>query len=217
MVDNVWSTLTLENSFNDLRDNEQRAARHKSRSAERLQAVEIASLEKRLAEHRPIVQLAAEDFSRFKDYHCRPGTFQASQAPGTEEACGFRASEILADRRTWASTSVDQLGEHALPLGHALLRAPEVDWPRLWMARLLPSASLVVERLSGKAFLVARVTHWTWDALEVEGGGDVRRVTADPDKVHAFQTLAALDALDVCDFSISLSPGGGLNGFFLHL
>eukprot|EP00969_Alexandrium_andersonii_P166617 7362571-Alexandrium_andersonii.AAC.1 len=71
----VMSTLSFENTFNDLRGNEQRAARHKGRSPPRMQAVQIASVAHRVSAHRPLVDMGPEDVQRFKGWHCRPGAF----------------------------------------------------------------------------------------------------------------------------------------------
>eukprot|EP00969_Alexandrium_andersonii_P373624 15484465-Alexandrium_andersonii.AAC.1 len=50
MFGNLGNTLGLENTFNDLRDNEGRGARRKTRSNERLQSLAVSSLTTRYSE-----------------------------------------------------------------------------------------------------------------------------------------------------------------------
>eukprot|EP00974_Lingulodinium_polyedra_P055225 5310070-Lingulodinium_polyedra.AAC.1 len=69
MLAQVQNTLGLENGFNDLRDNEVRSARHKTRSPNYLQAVANRNMDHRYKDSAPLVDVAPETHGKVRSAH----------------------------------------------------------------------------------------------------------------------------------------------------
>ena len=67
-------TLQLENGFNDLRNNERRAAKHKARSEQSLQSVAVMSQVSRMQKTGCGVAIDPEDVSAETKTHVRKGS-----------------------------------------------------------------------------------------------------------------------------------------------
>ena len=80
----LHNTLALENGYTDLRDNEQRGARHMSRSPITLSALSISSAGSRYQATVDFPIVSAEDVSSVSNLHVRNALFKAENGPHTE-------------------------------------------------------------------------------------------------------------------------------------
>ena len=72
MIGRLLNSLAIENTYNDMRENEGRAARHKTRGNNRLSALAVSSLSTRYAGMFDMVNLGAEQVARFNRFLLRP-------------------------------------------------------------------------------------------------------------------------------------------------
>ena len=79
MFGGVANTLGLENGFNDLRDNECRAARHKQRSEDMLQSLSISSMHTRYGDKLPMPQVTAAVLGAAGSVHCNQDIFDPTK------------------------------------------------------------------------------------------------------------------------------------------
>ena len=72
MIGRLLNSLAIENTYNDMRENEGRAARHKTRGNNRLSALAVSSLSTRYAGMFDMIELGAEQVARFNRFLLRP-------------------------------------------------------------------------------------------------------------------------------------------------
>ena len=172
MFEGNQHTLALENTFNDLRDNEGRGARHKVRTEQVLQGLALSSMQTRYGDHCPIVSVEPEDIAGQAMGHVRPDTFVAGKAPTTPAAVGFESSSLINDRKSWPSTTPNDFSNVQLGLLHALTFTDEDKWDNLWMSNLLRRHMVVRKQESGVLYYVVSARATTISLLELQPTDD---------------------------------------------
>ena len=160
------NTLWIENTFNSLRDNEGRGARHKQRSDTSLMAMVISTMASRLEGDHPerLIMVDDEDASRFESFCMAPGTFRTRDARKT--GLGIEANDIY-NKSAWPSTTPQLFCTNILALLEALRSTDASLWPCLWMAGLIRHNMVLVDA-AGRVFYVLMTTRWTISTLELE-------------------------------------------------
>ena len=103
----VLNSLGIELVFNFLRDNELRAARHKQRGMEKLDALQICQVANSYPELEHI-QCIKEDMQHWGRFKMQPKTYQGWHGPRKEEDLGFDL-DVLTQTQWWSTTSTDAL------------------------------------------------------------------------------------------------------------
>ena len=171
-------------TFNDLRDNEARGARHKQRTATRLQALSISSLTSNF-EPTPQVEVNTSDLSKLRDVHCRPTTFDPT-AFGCSGA-NIDPGDIVRQREGWSATNPQTLALNQQSLCSSLLHAEEDAWPNLWLASCFRSHMVVSSE--NKHYYVVMATKWLVLAYELYNIQGVFYVTCE---VNCFRIGSSL-------------------------
>ena len=127
------NSLHVENTFNALRDNEGRGARHQVRSDSVLQSLSISTMATRLAGTNNLITLEDEDSARFSSYVAYEACFRAKEAPA--EGIGADVRNVK-NKASWPSTKSNLFVLNQCALMTALLMTPSEHWEGLWMAEL---------------------------------------------------------------------------------
>eukprot|EP00959_Pyramimonas_sp_CCMP1952_P111479 2331997-Pyramimonas_sp.AAC.1 len=81
---------------------------------------------------------------------------------------GVDSSTITAEgKRQWPTTTFDVLALTTMTLFRALRLAPELEWPKFWMAGLVDK-HVIVASGAGALYLVVGVTRWLILRWELE-------------------------------------------------
>ncbi len=149
-------TLFEENTFNDLRDNEQRGAKHKHRGAHLMTALAMSSMHTRAPE---LVQaeIDVNDISSFNAVQCQAEAFHPELRHKHASRLGVPSTTITGVK-SWVGTSFDNVATKAMPLLNALLHTPEVSWPCLWLASIVHRNQVIASPTSGEVWYVVSQT-----------------------------------------------------------
>ena len=212
-IEALWSgnthTLALENGFNDLRDNEGRGARHKSRSDPVLQGLALSSMAARYSACTPLVEVEPADIAGQKRMHMRNESFQASRAPTTVGSLGVDASSIVDDRKSWASTSPHEFSTNQIGLMNALHNSKPSTWGNLWMSVLLRGHMVISNHEANQAWYVLGSRQHSVALLKLKlkpGDNDRLLWTIEPDmsSVEYYVPVVALDQYRCHSHTVSL-------------
>ena len=216
IFESMMGTYLLENVFNDMRDNEARGARHKTRGNDLLQSLAISSVTTRYGEVVPHVEVKAEDVAARTKEHCRPAAFLAEKAPTTERACGFDPTFLKGNKKKfWESTSVDRFRNEQMPLLRALMRTDAEMWPKLWIASLLKPHMVVAARDNdATACYIIKVT--TSDAMLLQLDGVAPACTFSPSGVVCSTSITSLTSHWCYDYEMALDISEG-EGYRLRI
>ena len=145
------NTLPVENTFNALRDNEGRGARHKCRSDFVLQGLAISTMATRF-ENDPVelISINDEDSSRYQDYATKPASFRAKDAPTSNLGVDYQSIKA---KTTWQSTTSNLFVLNTLALMKALTLTDSSYWDRLWVVTLFRE-HMVVDVQQAAVFLI---------------------------------------------------------------
>lgn len=202
------TTLALENGFNDLRDNEQRGARHKQRSPNLLQALAISSMATRYKDKANLVELNPEDVARADKYHCRPQVFQA-RGSSSEAEFAFNPDAITEQRRNWTGISLDSLVAEQ-SLFRALLETDESQWAGLAFALLFRQHMVVKCHTTDIVSYVYNVFPWYISLLDLRtiDGVSIFDMDASPDRIRECVPITSYADYCAYDHQISLNTRG---------
>ena len=137
------NTMACEAGFNDLRDHEQRGAKHMRRSQPFSAAVAIRSLELRKAESMETVRLSPEDIQHYARLHVPPAVFDCERRGPTTGFDGLDSDRIA--KGDWPKTSSRHFSTHLCLRQRALLATSPPEWPRLWIAGVFHPHTLLQE------------------------------------------------------------------------
>ena len=157
LFDACIHTLMIENSFNDLRDCENRSNKNKVVAEEQLHAVALRSLEKRYGDKPAVgnVVLAPEDFvTQAADSRASVEYATSKEDLIDSSAVGLNADKLVHDRDSWEKTKVHLVTDVQAVLLRALclLDNDRDKWPLIWMSRLHTERSVVSK--GGKCYLI---------------------------------------------------------------
>jgi len=93
MFDGPSNSVIEENMFNADRNEQERAARHKSRGSNRLQAVHLCAVRKHCADYDHI-EMEPQDTARLKGIHLKSATYDASTGPKSMKELGVDPEDI---------------------------------------------------------------------------------------------------------------------------
>jgi hypothetical protein len=167
----------MQLAFNDLRDNEQRGARHRQRANCRLQALTISSLQSRFAET-PQPQVTPAAISQLSGITVKACTFDPVAADASPLTLKFDPDHIISDRTGWESTKPDAFTSTQQALVCALLLTNEMVWTKLWIASLYRAHMIISDRdhlAKDRWYYVLEQTQWSLVVLELDEAGGVLR------------------------------------------
>jgi len=211
----VTNTMSCENAFNDLRDHEQRTAKHTRRSHAFSQAVAIRSLEQRKTDLE-VVTLGPEDIQAAARWHVTGDTFEAEarDAHARPHLEGIDLNRVTAS--DWSSTSSRLFSTASCLRLQALQMVPQEQWQDLWLAGVF-RAHLLLREASPQPPLLPRwlyvigVTSYLLVACVLsEGPGNHLSLPAGRADSVVFLPVVSWDAFWVHDFHLSLgllAPG----------
>ena len=208
MFSGVQHTLALENTFNDLRDNEGRGARHKARSEQVLQGLSLSSMKSRY-DHCPLVEVGAEDVAGQSMRHVRPDTFIAAKAPTTESSIGFEAASLVHNRSAWPSTSTHEFSNTQLGLLNVLMVSNEAHWSNLWLAMLFQRHTVVSSTSSGAFYYVVSSRPHSISLLKLRPTDDDHLWTMRPcsDDLLMWETVDTMESYICHEYTLELKYG----------
>lgn len=169
---------TPQLTFNDLRDNESRGARHKQRTSTRLQALSISSMMSNFAPT-PQIELTAADLGKVQDVHCRPAVFEPTTFSCSEADAGIDPEDLVRRRHGWSATNPQALALNQQSLCTSLMQAEEKHWPTLWLASCFRSHMLIGAK--NQCFYIVMATRWLLFAYELYCINGVYYVTCEAD------------------------------------
>ena len=202
MFRGVGNTLGLENAYNDLRDNETRAARHQQRSVDVLQSLSISSMHSRYKDLIPLPEVTPEVLGKVGSVHCNRDIFDPTkhQLP---KAKALDMTQI--DQGGWLSTRVDMFPRTQLSLMHALMGSSAEQWADLWMVGLLRPHMLLSRIDTHEGILVLVVDKWSYSYLELDGVSPFFTLKKDKVKVCHLQPFDGLDKYLAHDYTIGIA------------
>ncbi len=157
-VSDYVQTLMEECSFNDLRDDEARDARHKQRGEHALASKVLSCTATRYA-HVNQSRIEESDVAQFKSVRCKAHTFHPEMLHGRKHALGVDSSSLLKPR-SWVSTTFDQLAQHNMTLLMALLATDEAAWSTLWLSSLIARGVILASPDTDAFYYVVGVSTW---------------------------------------------------------
>lgn len=158
MVGELTHSLMEEEGFNTLRENEQRGAKNHQRGEAKLSALAIASNREKW-EKIPGVEVEPEDVASFTTVQVRKDVFHPALRHQQGGSLGVDTDPLLG-RRTWKSSSMDQLALNQMCLLRALLLTGQEDWENLWLACLAVRNTIIADVGSLTFFYVVGATRW---------------------------------------------------------
>ena len=154
--DYVNTLFEEKNAFNDLRDNEGRAARHKQRGEHYLCALSQSSVRSRYPDL-PHVPIADADVQKYGKLQLRASTFHPEQVNAQKSKLGVPVNSIMG-KDTWPATTFDALAVKGGSLFKAIICTDESLWGMMWVTSLLPRNAIIGDADAGCFWYVASVT-----------------------------------------------------------
>ncbi len=204
MVNKLTHSLMEEHGFNALRDNEQRGARHHQRGEAKLASLAIATCKEHYP-NVPGVEINPEDVTSFSSVQVSRSGFHPATVHEKKKDIGVNATALLG-RRSWPSTSMDQLALNRLCFLRALLVTASDCWDRLWLAGLFVKDVITARVSTGMFYYVLGATRWMlylWRLCMSEGRDDVLTFDFAADAFVEL-TVTSLDDFIVYPDNISL-------------
>ena len=167
LFDALLTSLGLENNFNDLRDNENRASRNRQRSETTLAALSIRSTSPRYAKTVDFPSVSPEDVSAVTNLHCRNSLFHPEKGPMTEKELGVDPQAITDQRGQWTSSTPDSVALSQSTLLTALLCTKKDLWSKIWMTRCFRRHMVIEDMDTGTVSLIIFSSDWLLTVLDL--------------------------------------------------
>ena len=170
-VGDYTHTLLEENTFNELRNNEGRAAKHKQRGENYRMALSLSAIRTRCPKL-PHVEVEDQDVSLYRNVQVRASTYHPETLKHGKSRLGVDTSTVVGNQ-TWPTTKFDIFAKKNVATARALFRTPRAQWGNIWMAKLMPRNAIVGSTEQECLFYTVSVVDslallWRLEELEIE-------------------------------------------------